>query len=305
MSYPIRNEPSVAILGGGASAAYIYSACRELGLHPDVYVVQTATSKGHAVTKGAFWLYEVPETVRNAFTAVPILMRGEGSSESYMSKQWSECFNEYPSSFPTEPKVSMGYSPSEVLPVLWKGVEELPIEPLDDEGVRELASTYHIVFQTFSSDADKVQYAKFRVTIPVLNFPCDGMVTPEITGFNAAHGRFLKKHAHLAECQNYVVYDGLFNDAFVRFSKLFDDYYMEFPSKFDLKDMYHYNNATSTYGTFQDIAPDMPSKPVLHSPAENVYLMGRYAEWERKLLTHQAYAKTFQILSQYGVKKHV
>ena len=47
-----------------------------------------------------------------------------------------------------------------------------------------------------------------------------------------------------------------------------------------------------------DMSPGTPEWNLQNVPADNVHLIGRHAQWSRKILSHHAYEQTIKILEQ-------
>jgi hypothetical protein len=258
----------IAILGAGPVAAYVYTACKSRGIIPDVYAKE--------VTKapvGAFWLRWVPRNMEQQFPRESIEIIPVGNKEQYIRKQWGESAVKTKScSFPNVMYKEYGYDPALVLPVLWRDCEIKLVESLSDEEIQKVAKSYDVVFQTFPSQKSIRELSEYVVRVPT-----------------AVYTNPIK------QIENRIYYNGLMEPT-VRLSVLFGKVQYEFVAGSEITE---YEGAT--IGSFVDLHPDTPSYE--NASAENIFYIGRYAEWRRHMLVHEAFLKTNMILkAHYGTQ---
>ncbi len=250
----------IAIIGGGPSAAFAYRACWDMRLNPTVYADKLTSPNG------AFYIHDMPVTcppdIRKQY-AKSIHYIGIGTAEGYAEKMWGN--PQIKTSFPITPRTEIGYDPA-IINWLWTDLDRLhPCGKLTDDGVVAIASQYDLVIQTFPTDESK----KYRTIdqIPVF--------TKSIEPMN-----------HIL-----LLYSGD-NSPWVRatFSgeKLSLEYPKDFPTTEDL-----------LYWTFSSV-PDLPPETSdwIKGPASNVKLVGRFAQYNRKILSHHAYDRVLKLLKR-------
>jgi len=254
-------KPRVAVLGGGMAAAYVVAVCRDSGIAPDVFSSSVVTQVG-----GAFWLYWIPRG--NSSPPYTIRVSGMGSADEYSRAQWGEM---YPSSFPQLPYVTHGYDPRAVLPELWRNTSIELRAFATDLDVQALAEKYDLVFQTFST-----QKAKEHQPTPKLMYVCVQRLSTPVQ-------------------EGWVLYNGQPGAAtWVRQSALFDCLSTECVECSPTCEIGH--GKSRTHPKLHPL-----TNPWLESPAPNVVLVGRFAEWNRTRLAHHCYALAQEALASLGV----
>lgn len=250
---------SVAIIGGGPSAAFAYRACWDMHLNPTVYADELITPSG------AFYIHKMPSTC-------PMTIREQykkrvswislGTAEGYAEKMWGD--PNIKTSFPVLPRMEIGYDPA-IIGWLWTDVILTPCGRLTDAGVATLADQYDLVIQTFPTDESK----KHRDIehIPVLSKKIEPM-------------------DHII-----LLYSG--DEApWVRMAFVGDtlsvEYPKTFPSTIDLLPW--------TFSSMPDLPPT--TKRWTKGPASNVELIGRFAQYDRKMLSHHAYGRVMRLLKR-------
>jgi len=250
----------IAIIGGGPSAAFAYRACWEMNLNPTVYADKFTTPSG------AFYIHEMPPTC-----PPDVLQQYEkkvywisiGTAEVYSEKMWNDPSIE--TSFPIVPRMETGYDPA-IIKWLWTDLDRLqPCGKLSDDGVVALAAQYDLVIQTFPTDESK----KYRTIEHVPVF------TKSITPLDPI----------------ILLYSG---DAspWVRATFSGDKLSLEYPKEFPI-------TSDLIYWTFSSV-PDLPpdTKPWTKGPSPCVELVGRFAQYDRKMLSHHAYDRTMKLLKR-------
>jgi len=269
----------IAILGSGPSAAFAYQACLKAGYGP--HEIFVATAKLTEPPAGAFWFHWVPNHIRAV--KVPIVLKGVGTEEGYLSKQWRRHLSGVPSSFPKTEQRMSGYPVSRyVWRQMWEGADILPGFAFTDQAVRDLAQDFEKVIQTFPSKAAIHAYRDYTVLYPTVVY--------EVAHEWPEWEKFL--HSFSTEILYspqgvYCLYNGLAHDDWVRATYSLGKVMVEYP-------WYTPLDTLPTEGTVlnRDIVPwagDLDPMP----PAENVLMVGRYATWQRKQLSHE----TFGIVS--------
>lgn len=256
----------IAIVGGGASAAYAILACEEHGIKPDVYIDQLR------VQPGAFWLKWLPERLENSFEKIMVMINSGGTREEYIKKQWENPPKNYKSSFPETQFVEWGYSPQEVLYDIFRSERATFFqldEPLQDSDLLRLSADYNAVFHTFPSTAMKEKHKELLVnTLATVE---DGEPI-----FNS------------------VYYNGIQGTPVVRESFLFGHLFIEFaPTQIG------YNRAKATglkIIPFKDLRPTSEN-PVIEQLSSDIFPLGRLAQFDRHLQSHDSYATVKKILN--------
>lgn len=265
----------VAVVGLGATGSFVARAAYDCGYKVTVYV----HGNPNATPPGAFWLHWIPDDVSGVFSSKPIRIIGKGWEEVYTRRQWGKSwYKGLTSSFPREPVIEEGYNPAEVLPELVP--DEVKIEivpyPFSDRDVEDLARGFDFVFQTFPRKVDIE-------------------AQPERIPFVAA-----AKFATSDPDRNVVVYNGLDDDRniVVREAMLFGNHFLEFPKHMllpEVKKLYPLDGWHTV--VLKDLAPN--TLPV-EQPGNKLFLMGRYAHWDRRCLSHDCYGRTVAILTGDG-----
>jgi hypothetical protein len=264
------NNHEVAVVGLGATGAFVARAAYDLGYRVTIYV----HGKANTTPPGAFWLHWLPEDMTGQYQSRSIRIIGKGTQGNYVKLQWGAMSNRMniTSSFPIKEVIEKGYNPEEVLPHLVP--DEVKIEyvpfPFSDGDVRDLRHGFEAVFQTFPRKID-----------------IDNQ--PEKIPFIAA-AKFSTEDPAI----NVVVYNGTGEGIVVREAILFGNHYLEFPKDMPIAEVKKkYDLSGYHWVELKDLAPH--TKPV-PQPGDGIYLMGRLAQWDRRCLSHDAYSRTVKIL---------
>lgn len=262
-------EPKIAILGAGPVAAFVYRACIDFGM-PDVDIDVYGMSQTKAPA-GAFWFHDVPKYLKSELTAYDILIIPDGTKENYVRKQWGEAVDPESSSFPRDPKIAIGYKPDEVLPLLWEGASLRVTGEMPDERIRLMSFTgdYTVIFQTFPSEEAKDFYKSYMVRIPTLSYAMPDDFTRNEVHYIGDLGDTVRLSFLFGRCHYEYVRDHIFEAEMLEVGKV---------------------------GSFMDIHPNAPSWDPKRSAGKNVYLIGRYATFQRHYLSHEAYQETLDVL---------
>ena len=257
----------IAIIGLGASGAFAARAAYDMGNDVEIYATQNGK-----MSPGATWLHWLPEDMSQQVAPANIYVIGKGTGSSYSRLQWGQVF---PSSFPKEPVWEKGYDPEVVLAKLVPSscnVNFVPF-PLSDADIRDLSTGFDLVFQTFPTRESKEQQPALVPFVAAAQF---GNANPDV---------------------NYVVYNGTGKGIVVREAQLFGNKFLEFPKNMTLEEVYglHPVETGWQYTVLKDIHPN--TKPWSHSDPK-IKLVGRFAEWDRRVLSHDAYARVQTIIQE-------
>ena len=249
----------VAIIGAGPSAAFAYRACWENNLNPTVYASQFSNPTG------AFYIHEMPPACPSTVLAQyrkKVSWVGLGTENVYAEKMWGD--PHVKTSFPATPRIDIGYDPA-IISWLWTDVILKPCGKLTDAGVAKLALRYDLVIQTFPTDQSKNH--RTIEHIPVLTKliePMDNILLL-YSGDNSPWTR-------IAFCGNTIS--------------------VEYPKTFPVTE----NLLFWSFSSVPDLPPE--TKRWTKGPADNVKLIGRFAQYDRKMLSHHAYKKTLRLLKR-------
>lgn len=257
----------VAILGAGPSAAYAASACDALKVESQVISV----SPPPMLYPGAFWPRVNP--LEKDMPLYKIYISRTGSAIQYLRKQWGMVDEDWllETSFPKEARYEMGLNPYELFPEIWKTREILYCsDPLTDDAVAEIAESYDTVLMTFPTQRSKKIFKHELIRHPIISYKVKGFTTI-----------------------NYCIYDGEDNEATTRMSSLFGFIHNEYTKDFSFKkELIESGQVTWAI----DSNPGTPEWNLEDTPADNVYLIGRHAQWSRKKLAHHAFDDVIAIL---------
>jgi hypothetical protein len=276
----------IAILGSGLSAAYAVQAAHDCGLSKEDILVVSA-SDSEFKPNGAQWLHWIPDSVRKVAEGPnTILSVSVGSEEEYLKKQWGR--SDASSSFPKHPTIQYGWSVRLANHMIQWAERSMNRELLTDKDIKQYAEEFTFILHTFPTQISTKNSLGAVVRIPVYSVEID---------FPARHVA-VATHMYLESDGNnkfdgIVAYDGTAHSTMVRKS-IIDGYScLEFSSE---------RADTVGVATFSDLSPfaKMPENPRL---AHNVYPIGRYAEWDRKILSHHAYFKTCTLIKGYTTRE--
>lgn len=264
----------VAILGAGFSAAYINYECQRLSIQPTVFAPAIT-----GAPSGAFWLRDCPD---HSVQPDTISVSSVGNPRDYMTKQWGAEYSDLLSSFPTEQHEVKGFSPAVVWDRLWINVQFRKVRMMSDERIARIAKDFDIVFLTFPTEESKEENDKHRIWFRVAEFPTS------------------------VEKRNHVVYQGELRSRIVRASSLFGKMYFEYIPGYDPKAVSFETDVQLR--SAPDLHPDTPEWDPERVPSPKVVLAGRFAQWSRKVLTHDAKDRARKVIKHFAntgeVKQH-
>lgn len=256
----------VAILGTGPSAAYAALAC-------DSYEVES-----HIISKqspsifypGAFWPRSNPTEMELPLSTIYISK--VGTAENYLRKQWGEVRPYWldETSFPSESSFEYGFNPYEFFGAIWKDRDIHLSQELTDDAVSAISDEYDLVFMTFPTEKSKKALDSNLIKYPIVSYKSN------LIG------------------NSYCVYDGETHDKIVRISNLFGFVHNEYGKNY-IPSMELVGSGQITW--VRDMPPDTPEWDPEDTPADNVYLLGRFAQWSRKVLSHNAFENVTDILN--------
>lgn len=268
---------NIAILGTGASALFAAKAAKDLGHEPLVIGV-----KGFNFPPGPFWFHWVPEDIKQKVKEYKITLIPEGTEHDYQSLQWGRKPRGVSSSFPKKIMEVIGYNPSEVEKVLCPTlfVQKMP-KPLSEEEIRGLCYNYDFVFQTFPTELSKD-----------VQKPYQPYYMGALYGFDPN-----------SDFENFVVYNGTGDGIYVRKVLLWGNFFFEFPKNLaldEIKKVMDRIHPEMQYYKLYDMNPwTLPLELPITSPP-NLHLVGRWAEWNTKRLSHEAYNIVKEIINGHS-----
>jgi hypothetical protein len=263
---------TVAIIGGGVSAAYVYQACQAAGVESRIFALDLMTSP----PPGAFWLYELPPQWDDGMIQAHIIrITYMGTPEGYNRKLYGD--TAIKSSFPAQEQYKFGWEPREWMPRMWDGAVFEHSHITSDRQLGELANEFPLVITTIPLPSDaRRQPSKVELCACTMEakFPT-----------------------------NMIIYNGVGAMPNVRSSLLFGWLSHECVRQMD----FTHNICSGAMGT--RITKLHPKSKILkdvqleheQQPRHNIVRIGRYAQWNRKILAHECYAKTTNLLRACGL----
>ena len=254
----------VAVLGLGASGLFAAKAAKDCGCEVTAYTL----SKEITFPPGPFWLHWIPENVQDKFELTPIFHIGKGTASNYQALQWGRLpKRKFSNSFPAKNKHHYGYNPTEVLPTFVPEDIKVLSKLLTDADIGELAEEYDVVFQTFATDLSKQQQLAFLPYTMASQFDLEDAKT------------------------NYVIYNGTKKGIIVREIQLWHNKFLEFPKYLPIKEI-RKGTPLSNFQvqTLWDLDPFAKLWRQPSDANKKICLVGRWAEWNKDRLSHDAYA---------------
>ena len=262
----------VAILGTGPSAAYAAMACEEYPIEYDIISNRTPTT----FFPGAFWVRLNPTSyIRTVKREVGIY--SVGTAEGYLRKQWGivdpAWFLE--TSFPAKFKKEMAINPYELFKPFWKSQNITLMRSLSDIEIKGIAKDYNLVIMTFATQRSKEVMKPYTFTYPFVSY--------------------IPNEVALLAGESYCIYDGYESHFIVRMSYLFGHVHLEYAKDYiPKKELVGDGKITWV----PDTLPDSPEWDPTDVPSENIVLSGRFAQWKRKVLSHEAYDQTKKAIEE-------
>ena len=259
----------IAVLGAGAAGQFAALAAHDLG-----HRVTIITTKNFYAPPGPFWFHWVPDSLKDKVEPVEITLIPDGTEKEYQSLQWGRAPHGISSSFPKKITTAIGYNPVEVV---WGAMPSFKIhklsskEKLNADQIEVFCDHYDLVFQTFPTDLSKD-----------IMKPKQPYFVGEKLNFAPANG----------DKDNFVVYNGTGKGIWVRKVFLWGNLYFEFPKNLSLdmiEPVMERTHPDLTYHQLWDLNPyGAPYQLGAYAP-RNLHLVGRWAEWNTKRLSHEAY----------------
>lgn len=280
------DELRVAVLGAGPSAAFGVAALKDLG----VGTIHVLTTRINKPPKGAFWFHDLPPSVRKRFSPTPIAVFGVGTEQQYLWNQYGRQLN-IKSSFPSKLHQQHGYDPFAVWDVLWEGIKIVKGKFFSgDDQIRNFAKDYDLVFHTFPSAASILRQSAI-LRYPVVVYDREPIYFPACLAMEDWQWYQRKACSFLPDTEhNLCVYNGTSYLPWVRVTRRWGAIYIELPATFEmLKNLeYIWANALhpETCAWVQKIE-------------QNIYPLGRFAQWDRKTLSHHSYSRVHGICSKH------
>jgi hypothetical protein len=275
------------IIGSGLSAAYARQAALDIGLPEEAITIMSLTLPEFK-PNGAQFLHWIPESVNAlGYRPISILSIGLGSEEEYLRKQWGR--SDASSSFPKVPRIEYGWSVSLANYMIGRPENVLiNTVPIDDEWMREHSKEYNLILHTFPTQISKRNSYGCLVRIPVFSKP---LMFTDIWKETIGQAAFDAGYAGYIEhsFDGLITYDGTPTSKVIRRSLL------------DGHVCHEYDQSKSVHmasSSYMDLSPFVkpPKNPQL---ADNVYPIGRYAEWDRNLLSHHTYFRTCSLIREH------
>ena len=280
-------KPNVAILGTGPSAAYAYRACRLAGITPDLYGPPPG-GRPH----GAFYLHWLPYGAAHRIrqdALLRIIYSASGDAAGYTRKIWGR---EVASSFPERERSEHGYAAEPGLRALW-GRPRAPLrERVEDDELPALCARYDLVVKTYPTPLPPDLRAGTRSAL---------LLYRPLVGWKNGHN--LSRHQRTAvggpRSNGWIHYDGRPDQLWVRTANLYGELSWEFPGGVSEQDAraFVYNDPKLSTQRYVDLPPEEETQwwhalkqyqSTLSYP-DNLLNVGRYATWQRKTLSHEAF----------------
>lgn len=264
----------VAILGLGPTGVFAARAARDAGARVTIYALPSAFVH---TPPGSFWLHWLPDELAQRYPKSPILISSIGTEDVYFAKQWGVPLTKgRSSSFPVlGDEMTGGYDPKVFLPMLLPDdCDKIPLlKPLDTPSITSISQEHDLVFCTFALQEHLAIQPPLRAYAAL------------VIGNTMSPGR------------NVVVYDGNPLSMVVRTAVLFGYYYIEFPKtktqvELDALEVMKDLKPTARMAVLRDL--DLDTKPIEQDPRAKLQLIGRFAEWNRKRLSHETYQQVYE-----------
>ncbi len=265
----------VAILGAGPSAMYGKAAAEELG-----YAVDIFSDRIGNIPVGRIWYRIVPPSIQCLLKPAPVYYIALGDKKTYMARMNRPENSQ--SAFPIGSiQANYGYNPEEVKLCLMPENAPMHLVPqITDENIREIAEAYRWVFVTFATEESRLSQPP-RIKYPVL----------------IADQKLLTGHP------NIYIYNGTTDTWWTRYTEMWgttcwEFSHSEYPTLESVKAIPEVNQPGVHLEMSPEFSPGTLPWPEDRVPAKNVYLLGRWAKWDKACHTHDAYYDVRKILTQ-------
>lgn len=267
----------VAIFGLGFSGIYAARAADDLGC--DVTVYDYGRSIFAPYVSPAFWLSWVPADIALRVPATPIKLIPEGEESKYLKLKWGRVPTKaqtFKSDFPNEEKVIVGYEPEKVYNTMFPPRLKFRFQSPKNQEIYNLARKYDYAFQTFASED---------------SFKEQNQMLPYVVGtlFDSANSD-----------NNRVWYNGRdFGYTVIR-SELWGNTYFEFPRNLPLSEILRVLPEDAPAKMSFRILQGLNQFTRIYQPPstapDNLYFVGKHAEWNPYREYHQVYDLVKDIL---------
>ena len=254
----------VAILGFGPSALFSILACNDYGISPTVM----AYGFEEPAVVGCFFYHWVPTWISEMVGTSLISVFTYGNEKTYIRKQWGE-MSGITSSFNKYTGKILGYNPSAVNKSIIDICHFEKVKIFKEGGfyLSDVCNKFDYVIQTFPTEFS------YNTRPPLVHIPVSVQES--------------------SDPSNFIVYSGLEGDKWVRTSNLFGNRFTEYPPNFAV--------SSGDVVVIKDMYPNVEPYQRCGDDPHNLYLVGRFAQWKRTMLAHEAYGRVQNILK--GVEK--
>jgi len=254
----------VAILGFGPSALFSILACNDFGISPTVMAYGFEAPP----VVGCFFYHWTPTWIEEMVGASRISVMTYGNEKTYIKKQWGDTEG-ITSSFNKYTGAVIGYNPHAVNQVIMEIAHFEKVQIFKSGGfyLSDVCNKYDYVIQTFPTKES------YYTRPPLVYIPVS------IQSSN--------------EPSNFIVYSGIEGDRWVRMSNLFGKRFTEYPPNFIVP--------SGDVIVIKDMYPNVAEYQRYENDLHNLHMVGRFAQWKRTMLSHEAYGRVQNILK--GVEK--
>ncbi|HPC25893.1 MAG TPA: hypothetical protein PK410_00030 [Paludibacteraceae bacterium] len=254
----------VAIFGSGLSALYAYAACVDNGVEAEFFSDKPFEAKPEFF--GPVKLSWIPPRIKA--TLYPVWLFSLGNKADYLTRMGR---NSGHTTFPENGREeTLAYNPSEVSDLMQPVNAKIVLGRFTDGEIEKLSHEYLHTFVTFPLQQSKSE---------------DRLVSYWI---------YLLKNQNSLSLPNMVIYNGVKDFSWTRFSHYWNSYMWEF-SHLEFPNLPPRPSIWAEPKQIFDIAPNVPE---YRSPFSNVTLLGRWARWSKSVLAQDAYSQVDKILKE-------